>query len=99
MVVFKDRYASRGKPKLLSEKTTIPATSPSRSLDSLIRPDNKIIKIEIRDNGYLIIDFSTVVGDKAKISMTNAKRFAKYILEVYARRPLKTNPTNLARKS
>lgn len=87
MGIFKDSNASIGRPKLISkDKTLISATSPSRSLNTLIPKDKKNIKIEILDNGYLIIDFSSVIGNKAKINQTNAKKLAKFIQEVYAKR-------------
>lgn len=99
-MIFKDSHASIGRIKpIIHDKTIIPATSPSRSLASLI--SNKTIKIEILDNGYLIIDFSSVIGTKARINQTNAKKLAAYILEVYAgrsrKKPLKK--TLLDRKS
>lgn len=90
MVVFKDRYATVGRVKPvvhLDEKTAIPARSTSRSLDSLIKnKELKNLQIEIRDNGYLVIDTSHIVGDRVKISRTNAIKFAKWVISVYGKR-------------
>jgi len=89
MVVFKDKSASFGKPKLVdSEKTTIPARSPSRSLASHTPKKDRTIRVEILDNGYMILDFHNVIGDRAKISRTHALKLAKYIISVYERRKL-----------
>lgn len=85
MVVFRDKYASIGRVKPIThDKTTIPATSPSRSLNSLIK--GKSIKIEILDNGYLILDFSSVIGNKIKISKTNVRKLIEWITQTYDRR-------------
>lgn len=95
MVAFKDKYASIGRVKpIIHDKVTIPATASSRSLGSLISPENKLIKIEILDNGYLIIDFSTVIGNKAKVNKTNALKLAKYIQETYAKIQNKRSKTD-----
>ena len=83
MVVFKDSFARVGKPKKLSEKTTISATSPSRSLSSHTPKSERLIKIEILDNGYLILDFNSVIGTKAKVPKTYALKLAKWIISVY----------------
>jgi hypothetical protein len=97
MVVFRDKHASIGRVKPVShDKTIIPATSPSRSLESLIR--SKQIQIEIRDNGYLIFDFSSIIGTKIKVNATNAKKLAEWITKIYERRTQASNKTELARK-
>ncbi len=81
MVVFKDKYAGVGRVKPISHTTQIKATSPSRSLRSLIT--DKSIKVEILDNGYLILDFSSVIGNKARISRTNVVKLIKWIKQTY----------------
>ena len=90
MGIFKDSKASIGRPKLISkDKTLISATSPSRSLSSLIKKTDKNIKIEILENGYLIIDFTNVIGNKARVSKTNALKLASFINSVYKERKKK----------
>lgn len=87
MVVFKDRYAQVGRPRLVSkDKTTIPATSPSRSLNKLTTKNEKVIKIEIRDDGYLILDFARIIGTRIKVSKTKAIALAKFIINTYEKR-------------
>lgn len=84
MVTFRDKHAAVGRIKPIShDKTTIKATSSSRSLSSLIRPDRKKIQIEILENGYLIFDVSTVIGDKVKITKTNALKLSEWITTTY----------------
>lgn len=87
MAEFKDKYAMVGRPKVVSkDKTTIPATSPSRSLNKITKPSDKVIKVEIRDDGYMILDFSKVIGLQAKISRTRAIALGKFIINTYERR-------------
>lgn len=89
-MIFKDSNAKVGRLKaVIKDKTIIGATSTSRSLASLTSKKDRLIKVEILDNGYLNIDFSAVIGTKVRVSKTNALRLTKFIQETYASRSRK----------
>lgn len=96
---FIDSFAQVGRARLAPDSAlTVNAKSASRSLNSL-RLSGKLIKCEIRKDNYLLLDTSSIIGDKVLVTKTNAVKLADWILETYGRKIPKTGEAKLARKS
>jgi hypothetical protein len=103
---FIDAQAKRGRPSRAPiARKNFRVNSPSRSLNlaSADQHLGRVLRCEIRQTGYLHIDFNQIINDgKIKIARTYAIGLAQWILEVFGdtnASATDTKKADVARKS
>ena len=85
MTKFKDSRALIGRPLKAPLSEVIMSAKPfARSLRSISKSERNKITAEVRQDNYLVLNTSMILGDKIRITKKDAIRFARWILRSYA---------------
>lgn len=78
---FKDSKGLKGRPLRAPISETSLNTRPSSHSLQTLYPNPQTIQVTKRNN-YYYFNFTQVIGDKARVKSSDAKRLAKWILDL-----------------